>query len=156
MQIGYALIIFLHVMAAIVWIGGTIFMALIIQPVIRKALSLQQRMAVYHETGMRFKKVQWVCLGILLLTGTFMVWKRGVPFESFTSLISTKIALVVVVIVLSFLHSQIWGPRLVASSSDPQSPSYLALVRKLRIFGQINLLASLVIIFLAILISRGN
>ncbi len=154
MQIGYALIIFLHLMAAIVWFGGMIFMALIIQPVLRKSLSLESRMVVYHETGMRFKRVQWVCFGILIGTGSFMVWERGIPFESFSSLISVKLILVITVIILSFLHSQRWGPRLVAVSSDPQSPAYLALARKLRIFGQVNLIASLAVIFLGVLIRR--
>jgi len=144
-------------MAAIVWLGGMIFMVLILQPVIRKKLSLEPRMAIYSETGMRFKKVQWTCFGILLLTGLLMVlWGVGVPRESFPPLLvlAAKLILVIAVIVLSFLHSNIWGPRLVALSCDPQSPTYLALVRKLRLFGQVNLIASLAIIFLAVLISR--
>ena len=152
MQIGYALISFLHVMAAIVWIGGTIFMAMISQPAIRKTLSLEQRMAVYREIGIRFKRVQWICLGTLLLTGALMVWETGIPLESFSSLLWAKLMLVITVTILSFLHSNIWGPRLVAVSCDPTSPAYLALARKLRIFGQVNLLASLAIIFLAVLI----
>ena len=64
----------LHLMAAIIWVGGTFTISLAVQPVLRTFLNDQARFNVYREIGSRFKIVMWSCWTILFLTGVFKLW----------------------------------------------------------------------------------
>ena len=98
-----ALIQWLHVMAAVIWVGGMIFTSLVLQPVMRKVLPPETRMPIYRDIGTRFKKVQFSGLGILIVTGLYKLWGlRGTPeifHSSFGTILSVKLAFVTLAVV---------------------------------------------------------
>ena len=146
----------LHLMAAVIWVGGMIFTSLILQPVLRSAFPPPQRMQLYREVGNRFRVVQWVCLGILFLTGFQKLWglreSPNVFYSSFGWLLGLKLFGVVGAVFLSVLHSYVWGPRLAAMAPDPRNPEYALLMKKLVFWGKTNLLLNILIVFLAVLL----
>lgn len=146
----------LHLMAAVTWIGGMIFAAMILQPVMRRSFTPEVRMPLYRDIGSRFKAVQLACLGILLATGLQKLWTLRETPEVFHSaygmILGVKLALVAAVSILSALHSYVWGPQLTALRNESASPAYAALMRKLVFWGMINLHLAFAIIFCAALL----
>ena len=67
----------LHLMAAILWVGGTFAMSLAVQPILRKFLKDSARFEIYREIGARFKIVMWGCWTTLLLTGLYSSGKSA-------------------------------------------------------------------------------
>lgn len=147
----------LHVVAAIVWMGGMIFTSWVLQPVMRGSLSAPIRMPLYHEMGKKFKTISLVCLAVLGLTGLQkmwpMIWLEPAAFLSpYGKILCVKLVLVGFILVLSYLHSWRWGPRLTLLKDKPDSPEFQNLVKKLFFWGRLNLALSFVVVFCAALL----
>src|SRR6266540_21752 len=57
----------LHVVAAITWIGGMLFIALVLVPVTRRLEDTTLRARLVHAVGLRFRTVGWIALAVLTL-----------------------------------------------------------------------------------------
>lgn len=118
----YHLAVFIHVMAALVWLGGMFFVALVGAPVLRQVEPAELRVRLFHELGLRFRTVGWAALGVLVATGLWILQIRGVlRLETLTDgvwwstpfgrALAWKLAAVLVMVVVSGLHDFVFGPR---------------------------------------------
>ena len=73
----YALMNFLHIAAAVVWLGGIAFMVFAMRPVAAKQLPPPLRMPFMAQVLRRFFVAVWVSIGLLLLTGLTMMLSVG-------------------------------------------------------------------------------
>ena len=67
---------FLHVSAAIVWLGGVSFMLFALRPAAMD-LPPPQRLPLMAQVLMRFFRLVWLCIGLLLATGLVMLLGVG-------------------------------------------------------------------------------
>ena len=67
---------FLHVSAAIVWLGGVSFMLFALRPAAMD-LPPPQRLPLMSLVLKRFFRLVWVCIGLLLATGLVMLLSVG-------------------------------------------------------------------------------
>ncbi len=126
MELLSLLILWLHVIAAVVWIGGNLIIALVIVPYFRKSLPPVQRVQILAEIGKRFEPVVWCCVGVLFFTGIFNIFMSGVltttaPPEligAFMRTLFIKLMLFVVLIILTALHGFVFGPKMSAAISE--------------------------------------
>ncbi len=144
----------LHLMAAMVWVGGMVATALVVQPAARRMLGPEARMALYKEIGRRFVVLQWGSWTVLLLTGAYKVlaWRGAWVFfwGAYGKVLSVKLFLVAVMALLSLLHSHVWGPQL--ATTPPESPQFKPLVAKLAFWGKVNLACLAGIVYCAALL----
>src|SRR6266536_3535166 len=80
-MIAYQLSVFFHVLSAVIWIGGMLFLALVVVPTsrgMRPAERAEQRGAL----GRRFRTVGWACIAVLIVTGLVNSVYRGVTWEN--------------------------------------------------------------------------
>lgn len=144
-----ALIHWAHLLAAILWVGGTLATSLVVQPVLRRHLTEAQRGAVYGELGRRLTSLQWWTWGVLLATGGHKLWElRGTPevfFGPFGRVLAVKLSLVAAMGVLSLIHARSWGPALAGGGLEPAARA--ALARKAAFWGKVNgaLMAAIVL-----------
>ncbi len=167
----YLLSVSLHILSAVVWVGGMLFLGLVLVPVTRKVGRTGTAALLLRTAALRFRYVAWVALGILLITGAGNLWHRLIfptrwrtaAFWSseFGTLLAIKLGLVVGVLVLSALHDFVLGPRLsaalaLAESENGPSPSQVArLTRLLSWLARLNVLLALAVLMLAVLLLRG-
>ena len=78
----YLLSVYLHITAAIIWIGGMFFLVLVLVPWLRQG-DRAQAGRVMKEAGQRFRTIGWACFAVVLATGSFNLYVRGVRFGSF-------------------------------------------------------------------------
>ncbi|MDH5546362.1 MAG: CopD family protein [Gammaproteobacteria bacterium] len=69
-----ALAITLHLLAAIVWIGGMFFAYMALRPAAARVLEPPPRLHLWQLTFKRFFVWVWVCVLVLPLTGYWMVF----------------------------------------------------------------------------------
>lgn len=132
----------LHVLAAVTWIGGMIFIALVLVPVTRRLGDPALRARLVHQVGVRFRTVGWIALGLLALTGLGNLWQR--PYLLSAPRLHWKLGLVALALVLSALHDFVLGPRAGLPGADPGlrvRASWLA---------RVNLLVVLVVVVLGL------
>ncbi len=163
----YLVSVWLHVLAAAIWVGGMIFVALVVVPVIRKKELQGAAARLIHFTGIRFRWVGWTCFVLLLLTGLFNVLVRGIAWADlvtlqfwagpFGRLLTLKLVVFALILASSALHDFVIGPRAVAVWQErPGSAEATRLRRQATQFGRLNLLLALLIVALGVMLVRGT
>lgn len=107
----------LHLIAAITWIGGMLFVALVLVPVTRRIGDPVLRARLFHEVGVRFRIVGWIALGLLVASGILNLVLR--PYLMTVPRFQVKLGLVVVALVLAAVHDVVLGPRAGAPGAHP-------------------------------------
>lgn len=139
----------LHILAAVVWVGGMFFAYMALRPVAASLLEPPQRLPLWSQTFARFFPWVWAAVLLLPLTGYWMIL---VPFEGFANA-GWHIHLMQVLgwaMIAIFLHVY-FAPyrrlqRAVAASDWPAGAKHLAQIR--RLVG-INLILGLVTVAIA-------
>ena len=72
-----ALMKFLHIAAAIVWLGGICFMLFSLRPAAAEQLAPPQRLPLIADVLRRFFVLVWLAVAILLVTGLAMLLGVG-------------------------------------------------------------------------------
>jgi uncharacterized membrane protein len=163
----YQLNVFIHILSAIVWIGGMLFLALVIVPVARQ-MTAAERGALLGVLGRRFRTVGWICIGLLIVTGIFNAGFRGVTWEGFVSgrflqswfgqVLAAKLVAVAAMIAISVYHDFFVGPasvRLLERAAPVDDDETARLRRQASWLGRLNALLALVVVALAIFLVRG-
>jgi len=162
----YLVSVWLHILAASLWIGGMFFILLVVVPWLRSGATAHAGL-ILRETAGRFRVVAWTSFAVLLLTGTLNLWIRGVRPGHFTSpewlaspfgsVVVAKLAVFALVIGISVRHDFFVGPRAaVAIERDPGSEEAGKLRREASIHGRVNAVLALVLVALAVMIVRGR
>lgn len=111
-----AIILWIHILAAISWIGGMIFVAFILGPYVRRAVPPEERTTLMAAVGKRFSYLGWSAIFTLVCTGIYnavrFLGSWDALFDTtFGHLLLVKMALVAVMIGLSITHDFFLGPR---------------------------------------------
>lgn len=162
----YIFSVWLHVLAAAVWIGGMVFIALVLVPVTRQPEHRGVATSLIRWTGRRFRWIGWLSLALLLLSGTFNLAQRGFGRADLVSgrlwegtfgrVLGIKLFLVAMILFLSILHDFVIGPRATELlQNHPGSPQALKLRRQASWMGRLNLILALIVVALGIMLVRG-
>lgn len=165
MQVLYLLSVWIHILAATVWIGGMLFLVLVVVPWLRRGA--RSDAAVFlRETGERFRNVGWVCFIVLLVTGTFNLWIRGVRLPDFAraewlqspfgTMVVAKLSAFLLVLIVSSIHDFVVGPRATrAIAAGAQSNEARIERRRASVLGRVNVLLALVLVAAGVMMVRG-
>ena len=173
----YQAAVFIHIASAIIWIGGSLFLALVLIPVLRR-FAPEPGQPPSEPTlppdmlgiiARRFRVISWICIALLVATGLYILPTRyGIGFGDFFSLgghfvgtLQVKVILVAIVIWLSVIHDFIIGPytsRLIEEMrAGATPPGYLPALRKSVVWiARINVLLTILIVIVAVTMTRGT
>jgi uncharacterized membrane protein len=136
----WSLVRFLHVLSAMVWVGGQLTLTAMLLPVVRARLAATDRAAVMRQVGRRFGMFTVaVFLPVQLTTGVALAWHHGVTLASLSEpgygrTLLAKLVVVALVLAASGVHGWAQGTRRAGAA---------------RVFAIGSLLGSLVIVLLA-------
>lgn len=161
----YLVSVWLHVLAAVLWLGGMLFLVVAVVPVLRR-MERGPAAALMHAVGVRFRAAGWVCFALLLLTGTFNLAVRGVRWADLVRAqfwdsplgrpLGVKLACFAAVLALSAWHDFSLGPRATqVAREDPSGPQAQHLRRQASLIGRANVLLALVLVACGVVIVRG-
>ncbi len=155
------LLVWLHILAAVIWIGGMLFLSLVAVPVLRHVDSPLLRRDLFRAMARRFRGLVWACIGILILTGIGNVAYYGsqTPGSPYQKVLHIKLGLVVVLVVLGVVHDFVIGPRAGRALSRDGLPPIgtdQLMVTLAPWVGRLNLLLGIVILLLAAALTRSH
>jgi len=110
-------VLLLHVLAAMVWVGGTVALVFAAVPAIR-VLEGRERVPLLRKLGRRWRPLGYGSLAVLVLTGLELArehygFSRDVLLgTTFGRVLLVKSVLVVLLVAASYLHDYVLGPRL--------------------------------------------
>jgi len=108
------LLVWLHVVAAVSWIGGTIFLSVVLVPVLKREPFASQRTLLFRTIARRFRALVWGAITVLLFTGPLLLHQRGISIadpSGWPMVLATKLGLVAILLFLTLTHDLILGPR---------------------------------------------
>lgn len=160
------LFVWLHLVAATVWIGGMVFWAMVMVPIARRPQHQQITVTLISQSRRRFRWVGWGCLLVLLFSGTVNpayrgfgwadVWNGLLFTGSFGHTLAIKLFCFVLILLLSAVHDFVVGPRATAvGQAASGSPEATRLQRQASWFGRVNLLLALAVVALGVALVRG-
>jgi uncharacterized membrane protein len=148
----------LHLLAMAVWLGGLLFISMVLLPVVRHRFPPEVTSQLIAAIGRRFQPIGWIALILLLITGLrraalafggFPELFQGFSTTAYGQLLQAKLLLVGVIIALQLVHDFLLGPR-VRKLAEEQSPG-LARARAATIGLSIGtLLLTLVVLWMAV------
>lgn len=145
------LALWLHVLGAIVWLGGLLYQAHVLRPV-----GAGQAEA-FAEAARRGRPAAWGALALVVLTGFYNVTRLG-PLEQVMQsgaalLLAGKFVLVLVVITLTAQRDFTHVPRLRRALGGAEDPA--AALRTIAWLDRLALLLGAIIVYLGLAISRS-
>ncbi len=161
------LVLVIHVLAAIVWLGGMFFISLVLVPSLKKLEPPTKRTEILSATARRFSLVSWIAILVLLITGIINSANRGVTIDLISSgtiissrfglILTFKVFLVLVMILISAIHDFILGPRLVrlAELARPSADASKALTNKRKFvswLARINAFIGIIVVACAVML----
>ena len=156
----YLASVWLHLLAAMAWVGGMIFIIAVVVPMLRRPETRAHATELMQIAGRRFRIVGWLALATLIATGVFNVLHRGYQLEHlFTGevfqgawgrTLAHKLSLVAIVLVMSMVHDFWIGPR--AAEGDAEAREKWRKVAS--IMGRVTFALALLIVALAVTLVR--
>jgi uncharacterized membrane protein len=105
-------LVIVHLLAACVWVGGSIALVVAGVPAIR-TLEGEPRGKAMKELGLRWRPLGYSALAVLGVTGVALAghdWNEG--RSPFHTVLWVKVGLSIGLVAASYLHNFVYGPRL--------------------------------------------
>ncbi|GIV22213.1 MAG: hypothetical protein KatS3mg054_1492 [Chloroflexus sp.] len=165
MYTAYLAAVTLHILAAMLWVGGMLFLVLVVLPAVRHPELQPHRQRIIAQTGIFFRRAGWIALGVLIVTGTFNVLYRWTSWDAVVdgsfwqtpagALLGWKLVLFLAMLAVHAVHDFWLGPRAMDAMLQSGIQRALRLRRAASWVGRVVLLLSIVIVVLAVLFVRG-
>jgi copper resistance protein D len=142
-----------HLLAAIVWVGGTVALVFVSVPPLQR-LEGEQRARLLRELGRRWRPIGWSALGVAILTGA-LIAARDNAFDTtparFDWVLAVKGVLVGLLVAGAYLHDFVLGPGLARQIREGRPQSLRPLLTAI---GRANLALTIAIPILGAMLSE--
>lgn len=157
----YSLVVLIHVLSAIIWVGGILFMALVAVPSVRR-LQPATRTEFLGDIGERFRNIGYILLVVLVITGVIQAIHFGATLENvlngsffqtpFGSKFAKKMLFFVAMLGVSIAHDFFVGPASVRAAQAGQETERLR--KAASWLARLTGLLALGVVFYAVLMVR--
>lgn len=158
----YLMNVSIHVLAAMMWIGGMLFLGLVGAPVLRVVEPPEMRQRLFRDIGLRFRGAGWTAIGVLVVTGLanlhFRGWDRAMGSAGFWTTpaghaLAWKLVSVVVMLAIQSFHDFVQGPR--ASHLPAGTAAALAARRRAMLLARTNAILGVIVVLAAVRLARS-
>ena len=147
---------FLHLLATVIWIGGALFITLVLGPGLA-SIAPPERGKLMEAVSKRFGILAWVCVLVLLGTGGHRV-PEGKLLDlasTYGQVLTVKHFLVLLMIVVALLLTFVAGPKVKALApkpGEPPSPEFMKAQKLGPLLGATNALLGVGVLVCATLL----
>ena len=137
-----------------------IFLSVVLVPILKRKPFASQKTLLFLAMARRFRVVVWGVIAVLLFTGPLLLHQRGIPIadpSKWPTILVVKLALVAILLFLTFTHDLIIGPRvgrIVQLPTESRARFDHALVLWSRWVARFSLLLALAVLFAAVMLAR--
>ena len=163
MPIVDALITWAHLISASIWVGGSLFIGVVLAPLLKTmSESVEERLRIMIRVGRKFNKIAIPSLGILIVTGLYnsqyILSKPETIFSTNYGMILTiKIILVTALIVTYAIHIRIirFDVEKKIETTEMSQESIQKLRSKIISLGRIIVFISIAVLLMAAMLDAG-
>ena len=164
MSLTDSLFTWVHLVAASIWVGGSIFLGIVLAPMLKSITgTLEERIALMIKIGRRFNKIAIPSFVILIITGIYnsrvFLQEPGLLFETnYGIILLFKIILVIATLITYIIHIRILNAETEKTLSGGYAETiYVQSIRsKIIYLGRITVILSVAILLLAAILDSGG
>ena len=145
----FGIVYTLHVLSALVWVGGMFFAWMVLRPAAMKALEGPARLKLWVEVFQGFFRWVWVAVVLLPVSGVGMLHMHFNGFETAPRYVQVMMGLYVVMTALFIRIQALMLPELRTAVIAQDWPAGAAVLGKIRRLVGINLIVGLVLVAIA-------
>ena len=145
----FSLIYSLHVLAALVWVGGMFFAWMVLRPAAITALEGPARLKLWVEVFQGFFRWVWGAVVLLPVSGVVMLNMNFNGFEHAPRYVQVMMGLFVVMTALFIRIQALLLPEMRTAVQAQDWPAGAAVLGRIRRLVGINLLVGLVVVTIA-------
>ncbi|MEK1904421.1 MAG: CopD family protein [Pseudomonas sp.] len=139
----------LHVLAALIWVGGMFFAWMILRPAAVASLEAPARLMLWADVFRRFFQWVWISVLALPVSGMGMLHLRFAGFETAPRYVHIMIGLYIVMLALFLRVQFLLLPELRRAIESQDWPSGGAVLGRIRKLVGLNLLIGLALVAVA-------
>lgn len=163
MPIFDALLMWAHLVSASIWVGGSIFIGIVLAPLLKTiSESVEERVAIMIRVGRKFNKIAIPSLAILIVTGLYnssniLSKPEFLLSTNYGIILVIKIILVISLLVMFAIHVRIIRTEIEKKiESKEMLPEIVQKLRsKIISLGRIMVIVSVAILLMAALLHSG-
>ena len=164
MALEQALLTWIHITSAAIWVGGSLFIGVVFAPILKKmSMPVEERIQLMVQVGRRFNKLAMPALFILIATGMYqahlVLQKPAILYEtSYGHVLIIKMVLVAALLITYAVHVRIIRKDVEDKIIAKQMPQeqLQKLRKKIIILGEVSVVLSVIILFLASVLNSGG
>ncbi|MGE8497727.1 MAG: CopD family protein [Pseudomonas sp.] len=145
----YALIYTLHLLAALIWVGGMFFAWMILRPAAVGTLEAPARLTLWVDVFRRFFLWVWIAVVVLPITGVGMLHMGFSGFDTAPRYVHIMIGLYIAMLALFIRVQALQLPELRRAVEAKDWPTAGAALGRIRRLVGINLIIGLTLISIA-------
>ena len=145
----FALAYSLHVLAALIWVGGMFFAWMILRPAAITALEGPARLKLWVEVFQRFFVWVWIAVVILPISGVGLLQMRFNGFETAPRYVQIMMGLYIVMVALFIRIQSLQLPELRKAVEAQAWAEGAAVMGRIRRLVGCNLIVGLVLVTIA-------
>jgi uncharacterized membrane protein len=154
---GQAIVLWIHVLAAVAFIGPQIFLVVAAMPALRTIADVKVRAQASRVMTMRFGILGGAALVVLVITGVINYIdardEGDLDIKRYFMAMQIKLTLVALVVLMTILHGAVFGRRLQQLQETGASEAEIAATRRWSmLLSMATLAASIAILFCAALL----
>ncbi|WP_252091795.1 CopD family protein [Pseudomonas sp. MWU13-3659] len=148
-MLAFALPYTLHLLAALVWVGGMFFAWLVLRPATVAALEGPARLRLWVEVFQRFFRWVWLAVAVLAVSGVGMIHLRFAGFETAPRYVQVMIGGGIVMFALFMRIQSLLLPELRAAVQVENWASGAGVLGRIRRLVGVNLAIGLLVVAVA-------
>jgi uncharacterized membrane protein len=145
----FSLVYSLHILAALVWVGGMFFAWMVLRPAAIRALEGPARLKLWAEVFQGFFRWVWGAVVLLPVSGVIMLNLHFTGFENAPRYVQVMMGLYVVMTALFIRVQALMLPQLRTAVQAQDWPEGAAVLGRIRRLVGINLIVGLVVVAIA-------
>jgi uncharacterized membrane protein len=153
-------LVWIHLLSAVTWIGGMVFLSVVLVPVLRRDGRFPQHASLFREVAYRFRSLVWGAMGLLVGTGVVLAADRSIPLAEplhWPAVFAVKMGLVVFLFGMTLLHDLVVGPRvrrIMGTAEGERTAGERILLRYSALLPRLSLLLALCLLLAAVVLAR--
>ncbi len=143
---------FLHLLATCAWIGGMIFINMVLVPSMG-AIAPPERGKLMGAVAKKFPIIVWTSVIVLIITGVLMMLGKE-PSEvsdANDTLLHIKLALVLIMISIGVIITLVISPKmksLAPAPGEPPTPGFLGKQKNIAMLSMLNMVIGIIVLLL--------
>ncbi len=163
MQLLDTIVLWIHLFSAVLFVGGSFFIWLIVMPASHRfAKDESERTQIVGKIAKDFARITNPTLVVLVLTGIYNTswylpsYQDLFAFQTYGEIVLfAKAVLVVALIILIYVHGLYYGKKIVRLAEERNVQGLRAVRKKSRIVSYTNLALMVVILILAVMLQMS-